>query len=80
MTAFAPPLAIPSYVGFGRKIIAFGTDRSPGSVSSERCGMSFSDAIDAERRIRATELALLPADFDEMISRAAIERLIGRDL
>ena len=41
---------------------------------------SLSDAIDAERRVRATELALLQADLDEQISRAAIERLIGRDL
>lgn len=38
------------------------------------------DAIDAERRIRATELALLQAELDEKTSRAAIERLIGRDL
>jgi outer membrane protein TolC len=41
---------------------------------------SLADAIDAERRIRATELALLQAKLDEMTSRAAIERLIGRDL
>jgi len=41
---------------------------------------SLADAIDAERQIRATELAVLQAELDEQISRAAIERLIGRDL
>jgi len=41
---------------------------------------SLADSIDAERRIRSTELAVLQAELDEQISRAAIERLIGRDL
>ena len=41
---------------------------------------SLADSIDAERRIRSTEMAVLQAELDEQISRAAIERLIGRDL
>ncbi len=41
---------------------------------------ALADAIEAERQIRATELALLQAELDEKTSRAAIERLIGRDL